>query len=284
MKFIIAIIVFALISTSKVSAFVSGPSAVNPGENALIAGTQIERGKVEPNENRLSYQDAKIDIYKIKYVRGLENILGFSHASVFLEYGQFASAEEKVAATLFYKNDKGSYATIGFSADVLHEIDRQFGFYIQLYPLRDYNKKKFSNPRLDLFAFGLTSAFNITDNFFQKNLIHRGSGDGADQNSYLAVDSGLGYRLNRYLEIPVTLAGSLFIEVDTSQRKDAAYDASFTPGGGEDRISAFKYGTVMGADISLSKNLSLNFNYLRKLGGYDARSTEIYTFNLGIKF
>ena len=248
MKYRLAAVIFLFFS-STTFAFVSGPSAVNSGESSIVAGTQVERGKVEPNENRSSYQDAKIDVYKIKYVRGFEDILGFTRSSIFLEYGQFTSAEEKVASTLFYEKDKGVYATLGISADVLHEIERQFGFYIQLSPLRQYNKMKFSNPRLDLYAFGLTSAFNISDNFFQKNLIHFGSGDNSDQNSYIAIDSGFGYRLNKYLEIPVTLGTSLFIEADTSQRKDASYDASFSPVSTEDRIRAFKYGTVIGADI-----------------------------------
>lgn len=282
MKYIFS--TFVLVFSSAAYAFVSGPSSLNAGENSLTAGTQVERGKVEPNENRASYQDAKIDVYKLRYARGFDNILGFSSSSIFLEYGQFTSAEERVASTLFYEKDKGSYATLGFSADILHEIDRQFGFYVQLSPLRDYNKKKFSNPRLDLYSFGLTSAFNISDNFFHKNLIHFGSGDGSDQNSYLAIDSGFGYRLNQYIGIPVTLTTSLFIEADTSQRKDASYDASFSPAGTEDRIRAFKYGTVIGADISLSQKTSLNFNYLQKLGGYDARATQVYTLNLGFKF
>jgi len=181
---------FIFVVSGVAYGFVSGPSALNPGENSLVAGTQIERGNVEPNENRSSYQDAKIDVYKLKYARGFDEILGFSSSSIFLEYGQFTSAEERVASTLFYEKDKGTYVTLGFSTDVLHEIDRQFGFYIQLSPHRGYNQKKFSNPRLDLYTFGLTSAFNISGNLFHKNLIHYGSGDGSDQNSYLAIDSG----------------------------------------------------------------------------------------------
>jgi hypothetical protein len=279
---LLLLLVFLLAPTSF--AFISGPGSLGPGEHSLIVGTQIERGMVEPNENRASYQDAGIDVYRFKYTHGLENFLGFEIASVFLEYGQFTSSEERVGANLFYEKDQGSYGTFGFSADILHETDRQFGFYIQLSPLRDYNKKKFSNPRLDLYTFGLTSAFNISENLFQKNLIHLGSGDGSEQNSYLAVDSGFGYRLNQFPAVPTSLNASLFIEADTSQRKDASYDASFSPAGTEDRIRAFKFGTVVGVDVSLSQRVSLNLSYLEKLGGYDARSTKIFTLTLGTKF
>jgi hypothetical protein len=254
----------AFLISSNAYAFVSGPSSVNAGENYVSIGTQAERGKVEPNENRTSFQDAQIDIYKLKYVRGFDGFLGLSRSNVFFEYGNFSSAKEQVGANLFYDKDQGSYLTLGLSSDIVHDLDKQFGFYIQTTPSRSYNKNKFSNPRLDLFALGLTSAFNVTENFFQKNLIHYGAGDGSAQNSYVS--------------------GSLFLEADMSERKDASYDAAFSPAGTQDRIRAFKYGTLVGADIAITNQINFNVNYLQKLGGYDARSTEIYTANIGLKF
>ncbi len=277
MKKIIALM--ALVFSPQAFAFVAGPSSVGPGENMLTIGGQFERGKIEPNENRSSYQDAKIDVQKLKYTRGLTEIFGLSHANLSAEFGQFTSNEERVGSTLFYESDKGSYLSLGFSADFLHEVDRQFGFYIQLNPSRIYNKKKFSNPRLDLYALGLTSAFNISENFFQKSLLHLGSGDGSDQNSYVAIDYGFGYRFNG-----VTVTTSLFVEADTNQRFDSAYDASFSPAGTQDRVRAFKYGTVVGADFAATSSLNVNFNYLQKLGGYDARATQVYTLGFGFKF
>lgn len=273
-----------LLMSSNSHAFVSGPSSVNGGENHLSIGTQAERGKVEPNENRTSFQDAQIDIYKLKYVRGFDGFLGLSRSNVYFEYGNFRSAQEQVNSTLFYEKDEGSYLTLGFSSDIVHDLDKQFGFYIQTTPSRSYNKNKFSNPRLDLFALGLTSAFNITENFFQKNLIHYGSGDSSAQNSYLAIDTGFGYRLNHLVGRQFTVSGSLFLEADMSQRRDASYDAAFSPAGTQDRIRAFKYGTLIGADIALTSTINLSMNYLQKLGGYDARSTKIYTANIGYKF
>jgi hypothetical protein len=274
----------ALLLSSKSYAFVSGPSSVSAGENYVSIGAQAERGKVEPNENRSSFQDAQIDIYRLKYVRGFDGLLGLSRSNVYFEYGSFNSAKEQVGSTLFYDKDQGSYLTLGFSGDVVHDLDKQFGFYVQSTPSRSYNKGKFSNPRLDLFALGLTSAFNITDNFFQKNLIHYGSGDGSDQNSYLAIDTGFGYRLNHLVGRQFTVLGSLFLEADMSERKDASYDAAFSPAGTQDRIRAFKYGTLVGADIAITNQINFNINYLQKLGGYDARSTQIYNANIGVKF
>lgn len=278
------LLLVALLLSSKSYAFVSGPSSVNAVENYVSVGTQVERGKVEPNENRSSFQDAQIDIYRLRYIRGFDGLLGLSRSNIYLEYGSFNSAKEQIGSNLFYDKDQGSYLSLGFSGDVVHDLDKQFGFYLQATPSRSYNKNKFSNPRLDLFTLGLTSAFNITENFFQKNLIHYGSGDGSAQNSYLAIDTGFGYRLNHLVGRQFTISGSLFLEADVSERKDALYDTAFSPAGTQDRVRAFKYGTLFGADIAITNQINFNINYLQKLGGYDARSTQIYTANVGLKF
>ena len=278
------IIFTAILISLESIAFVSGPSTVNAGENYFLFGVQSERGKIEPNENKSSYQDAEIDISRLRYVRGLENLLGLGRSNIYIEYGNFTSGKEQVGSTLFYEKDEGSYLTLGISGDIVHDLDKQFGIYAQISPSRSYNKNKFSNPRLDLYALGLTSAFNITENFFSKNLIHYGSGDGKDQNSYLAVDTGFGYRLNHLVGRQLTLSASLFIEADVSERRDESYDAAFSPVGTQDRIRAFKYGRVIGLDFSLTNQMNLNLNILQKLGGYDARSTQIYTANIGYKF
>jgi len=277
-------IIAAVLVSNSAMALVSGPSSVDAGEQYFSIGTQAERGKVEPNENKASYQSAQIDIYKLKYVRGLESLPGLSTSNVYFEYGSFSSAQEQVGSTLFYEKDQGAYLTLGFSGDIVHEADKQLGFYAQLSPGRTYNKNKFSNPRLDLFALGLTTSFNVTNNLFQRNLIHYGSGDTPSQNAYLVVDTGFGYRLNQLAGRPLTIAGSLFFEADMTERTDPSYDAAFSPNGTPDRIRAFKYGTLLGVDVALTRKVSLNINYLQKLGGYDARSTQIYTANIGYKF
>jgi hypothetical protein len=278
------LIIAAVLVSNNAMAFVSGPSSVDAGEQYINIGTQAERGKVEPNENKASYQNAQIDIYKLKYVRGLESLPGLNTSNIYFEYGSFSSAQEQVGSTLFYEKDQGSYLTLGLSGDIVHEADKQLGFYAQLSPGRTYNKNKFSNPRLDLFALGLTTSFNVTDNLFQRNLIHYGSGDTPSQNSYLAVDTGFGYRLNHLSGRKVTVTGSLFIETDTTERTDPSYDAAFSPSGTQDRIRSFKYGTLLGVDVALTSKVNLNLNYLQKLAGYDARSTQIFTANIGYKF
>ena len=207
MKYLI--LASALIANHAI-AFVSGPSTVNAGETYISIGTQAERGKIEPNENKDSYQDAQTDIHKIKLVRGFDGLLGLGRSNLYFEYGSFISAKEQGRNTVFYDKDQGSYLTLGFSGDLVHDLDKQFGVYFQISPVRSYNKNKFSNPRLDVFALGFTSAINITNDFFYKNLFHFGSGDGSAQNSSFAIDTGFGYKLNHLLGRQLTVSGSLF--------------------------------------------------------------------------
>lgn len=264
--------------------FVSGPSTVSDNESYFTIGTQIERGKIEPNENKSSYQDAQIDIYKIKYTKGFAGNSLFSRYNIYTEYGIFSSGEEKVASDSFYQSDNGNYVTLGIYGDIFHDLEKQFGIYLQVTPFRNYNEDKFSNPRLDLFSFGIASAHHVTENFFNTNLIHFGSGESSKQNSYFAVNTGYGYKLNELLGRQFTITGSLFFEADSTKRFDASYDSVFSPTGKQDRVQSFKYGTLIAIDFSVSQNFNLSLNSLQKLAGYDARATQIYTATLGYKY
>ena len=135
-KFLIVTFLMAQIS----HAFVSGPGQVGPNENFVSIENQSERGKVEPNENRASFQDAKIDLQKLRYSRGFDQILSISGAQLYAEYGQFKSAKEEVGSTVFYEADQGSFVTLGLSGDIARTTEKQFGFYLQFSPIRNYNE------------------------------------------------------------------------------------------------------------------------------------------------
>lgn len=283
MKLIMIFIGFTLMGF-KALALVGSTVALAEGENRIILEAQTEAGKIEPNENKASFQDADIKVNRIKYTYGFGDFFNLTASNINVEYGQFSSKEERVGASLFYPSDKGSYLSLGFSAELLHDADRLFGFYVNITPISDYNEKKFSNPRIDKFSFGLNSSFNLSESVFQKSLIHYGAGDGQDQNSYIAVDTGFGFRLNKLVSFPLVLSSSLFLEADLKDRFDSSYDAAFSAPGQTDRVRAFKYGTLLGVSADVSKDISLSFDYLQKLGGYDARSTQISKFGVGYKF
>lgn len=278
------LILLFLISSNSAYALVTGVGTLKANENQISTELQIEGGLVEPNENKTSFQDAKINIHRLKYSRGLASYSVFLNPSINVEYGHFSSAEERVGGTLFYKKDTGYYANLGFSAEFIHTPDKQLGFYINVGPINKYNVKKFSNPRIDKLSLGLVTGSNLSGNFFQKNLIHYGSGDGSYQNPYLAVDTGFGFRLNEYVGRPFILTSSLFLEADLEDRFDPSYDAAFSAPGETDRVRSFKYGVLVGMSMDIVKSLSLSMDFLQKLGGYDARSTQIAKAGLNYKF
>lgn len=79
----------------SVKSFVSGPSTIDAGYNYISFGTQVERGKVEPNENRSSFQNAQINIHKLKYIHGLDGFLGLNRSNLNFEFGSFTKDNDQ---------------------------------------------------------------------------------------------------------------------------------------------------------------------------------------------
>ena len=278
------VIISIILLGFKTLALVGSVAALDEGESRIGLEAQSEGGKIEPNENRASFQDADIKVNRLRYSYGIGDYSALLSTNLNIEYGQFSSNEERVGANVFYPSDSGSYVSLGISAELIHDANRLFGVYINATPNSSYNEKKFSNPRIDKFSFGINSSFNISESVFQKSLIHYGSGDGQDQNSYVAVDTGFGFRLNKLVNFPLVLSSSLFLEADLKDRFDSSYDAVFSAPGETDRIRAFKYGTLLGISAEVTDEISVSFDYLQKLGGYDARSTQISKLGVGYKF
>lgn len=64
-------------------ALVSGPEGSNAGKKSIRLSSQMERGKVEPNENKTSFQSAQIDLFKLRYVQDLKSLFGLSGSNIF---------------------------------------------------------------------------------------------------------------------------------------------------------------------------------------------------------
>lgn len=282
MKYFITILLLFTINESY--SFVSSSSSISEGENKLVIGTQLERGVIEPNENMNSYQKASINIYRLKHLYGLRDHSFMNEVNFSTEFIQFTSVEEKVGVNLFYPSDKGYALKFGYSGDILHDSQKKIGLSFHLAPLREYNKNKFSNPRLDLFTFGINSFFELTDILFLKTLLHYGSGDDNYQNSSFLFEHAFGYRLDKLLHRTSTFSTGLLIEADTKERFDTNYDRIFSPLNRNDRIRAFKYGITFGFETAITQSLILNANYLQKIAGYDARATQVLDFNFGYLF
>lgn len=241
----------------------------------------LERGKVEPNENRDSYQEAKIDIYQIAITRKLPDALSpGSSPYVKIDYKNIRSGAEIVGGRSFYAEDRGNTLglTYGFSVDTSENSN--LSFYGSVTPIRDLNENKFSLPRVDLWNLGMQSSSNWSEYWGFESSILYGSGIAGKQNSYLATAQSFVLKANTKNAMPITFRIGPYAELDLSERFDAQYDAVFTAPGRRDRIRSAKIGFLTSADISAPGFADISIGYIQKLGGYDATATNAITIAL----
>lgn len=282
MRKLFILMVCALQWPSNAAALVSGPSALSAGEWNVEMRTVFERGKIEPNENRASFQSAQIDIYKLTVARGLSDLPFGQDHSVRLDYLRFTSGREAVGAQVFYEQDTGNVATLTYGFNFVHEASYSAGMYLSASPLTNYNQRKFSSPRVDLWALGLKTGLEISEAWILENSVHYGSGIPGRQNAYVAFTQLAGFKFS--LGVPLTLKLGPYAELDMQERVDAEYDAAFSAPGRSDRIRSMKVGTVISLDAKISSKWYLGAGYVQKLGGYDAPATNASFASLGAKF
>lgn len=274
-------ILFLCFKTNDAFSFVSATQSTKEGQVFLQFENQLERGKIEPNEDKSSFQDASINIYKLKSHLGVGQLFIFSDANLSLDYSIFSSKKEVFENTLIYPSDDGHFLSFGFSGDFLHDDQKKMGLIFKLMPLKKYNKNKFSNPRLDTFTLGVNSSINLSELVFHKSFIQFGSGDRPQQNSSFFLQNEIAFRLDEYIHRSSAFSFGFVLEMDTSERLDINYDRLFSASNRSDRVRASKYGLVAGLDMVLINDLSLNVQFLQKLGGYDARATQVMSIAFG---
>lgn len=265
-------------------ALVTGSSVLNENEKRIEFRTIQERGKIEPNENRASFQSAKIDINQISYLQSIDEIKTWGKNHFFrADYKSFTSAEESVSGQIFYSQNQGKSLTLTYGFSFVHELTHLAGIYFSISPLIDFNRKKFSVPRVDNFSVGLPFGLELLPGWSLESLTHYGSGLSGDQNSYLSFSNQIGYRVSGLLSRPFFVKYGVYAELDTSERIDNSYDQAFSPAGTSDRVRSMKYGTLTSAHFDF-ETFYFNFDFVQKLGGYDAPATNALALTLGGKF
>ncbi len=265
-------------------ALVSSPVSAGDGRWNVELRSTLERGKIEPNENKASYQSAEIDVHQLSITKGLENTsYGSDHfARVDLKY--LKSGEERVGGQIFYGVDTGSVATLSYGFNFVHDPKYTSGIYLSVSPVTNFNKEKFSVPRVDLWSIGFRTSAELSDKVYIEDSIHYGSGIPGEQNSYLAFTHLFALRLDTIVGLPLTLKWGPYAELDTSERTDSQYDAAFSPSGTSDRIRSMKVGVVSSVEFALTKQSYGTVTYVQKLGGYDAPATNAFSLAIGMNF
>ena len=266
---------FCLLVPATSFALVTSPVPLAINDTLVEIKTIQEGGLIEPNENKDSFQPANIDIYQLSVTRGVENLFSFGEDHFFkIDYRYFISGKEE-----FYDEDKGQSLTATYGLNFVHTPTYSAGLYFGVSPLTQFNKDKFSVPRVDLFHFGLTSSSEINSNWFLANSLHYGSGISGKQNSYVSLTNFLGYKTQN-----LTVKFGPYLEFDLKERTDANYDEAYSAPGRSDRIKAAKFGLLGFVDYAISANSFINVGYVQKQSGYDAAATSALVLGFGTKF
>jgi hypothetical protein len=283
-KVYFSLLLFSFFSLQSALALVTSPSIVGAGGWNVELKSMLERGKIEPNENRSSFQSAEIDVHQLSITKGLEGLSFGSDHFLRLDLKYFQSGEEQVAGQTFYAADTGNAATISFGFNFTHDSQLSSGMYISVSPITNFNQDKFSVPRIDLWSLGFRTSAEINDKFYVEDIVHYGSGIPGKQNSYLGFTHLFALRLNPIIRAPVSVKGGPYAELDTSERTDSKYDSAFSPAGTQDRIRSMKVGVISAIEIQLSEQSYGSVTYVQKLGGYDAPATNATAVAFGFNF
>ncbi len=276
-------ILLSLLFLSPAQALISSQEQGNEGDWKVELRTTLERGKVEPTENTGSFQKAKINIHDFSAAHFFRAGFGSRHFAK-LQVRSFTSGREEAAGQLFHEKDTGIALTLTYGFDLVHELRYSLGIYGSLTPFADFNRSKFSQPRVDLANLGFQLGVGLTDSLHLENLLHFGLGYPKQQNSYLALSQALGWKMESSLHIPATLKFGPYLEMDLQERYDDKYDAAFSPAGRPDRIRSAKFGLLGSLDLGLGNYWYTGLTYVQKIGGYDAPATNATSLNLGRLF
>ena len=269
------LVLIALFISFESQALVTSPIPLAPNESLIEVKIIREGGLIEPNENRQSFQPAKIDIYQLAVSHALGNPFAFGQDHfVRLEYRNFISGKEE-----FYAADRGQSLTATYGFNFVHTPAYSAGLYAGISPVTQFNQDKFSVPRVDLFHFGLTSGLEINSNWFLTHSIHYGSGIPDKQNSYISLTNFLGYKTQGW-----SLKLGPYLEFDITERADANYDAKYSAAGTSDRIKAAKFGILGFLEYAITAETAINAGFIQKQSGYDAVATNALILGISTRF
>ncbi len=301
----------ALVETSA-HALIPIPVGGHPRELDVFVRATLERGKVEPNENKASFQKANWEMYTVGAGYGVGDLWLLQDVSVRAEITGYRSPAEVndpskglvTAAACrgivvgpgqcqFHPSDKGSFITPSLSANLVHTAAFSFGvFIVGNIPIGvDYSK--FVLPRIDYIGGGFRSGVEMATWFAFETSFYVGSGSAgtvAKQNGTFAATQLLHFRTSRLGGSPFFRLGvkvGPYVDGDLiGERTDPAYDQAYTAGFPErtDRIRMFRFASTVLPYVQMSDKVSLELGWLQKLFGYDTPATQLYTATLRYVF
>ncbi len=312
-RHILASVVATLSLTTNAAALIPIPVGGHPKELDIFARVTLERGLVEPNENKSSYQKANWEMFTIGGGYGLGHFGVFQDLSVRGEFTGYQSPAEvndvsrgtvsptQCAGTVvgvglcqFHPADKGAFFTPSVSTSLVHTATLSLGvFLVGNIPI-GVNYEKFVLPRIDYIGGGFRTGMELASWFAFETSFYLGSGSprpGTNrQNGTFAATQLLHFRTGRLGTSPFFRLGvkvGPYVDGDLiGERTDSRYDQAYTAGypAQEDRIRMFRFAAMALPYVQMSDTVSLELGYLQKLFGYDTPATQLYTATLRYVF
>lgn len=301
-----------LLVSGSAAALIPIPVGGHPKELDVFARLTLERGLVEPNENKASWQKANWEMFTIGAGYGVGDLGPLQDFSIRAEFTGYQSPAEvndvsKGAVTpaqcrgvvlgpgqcQFHPSDRGSFISPSISANLVHTAAFSFGvFVVGNIPIGvDY--AKFVLPRIDWIGGGFRGGVEMTSWFALETSFYVGSGSAgtaAKQNGTFAATQLLHFKTARIGTSPFFRLGvkvGPYVDGDLiGERTDAAYDQAYTAGYPErtDRIRMFRFASTILPYVQMSDTVSLELGWLQKLFGYDTPATQLYTATLRYVF
>lgn len=302
-----------ILAADSAHALIPIPVGGHPKELDVFARVTLERGLVEPNENKASFQKANWEMFTVGGGYGVGDLGPLQDFSIRAELTGYQSPAEvndvakgAVAPAAcrgvvvgpgqcqFHSSDKGSFITASVSANLVHTGAYSFGVFVVGNVPVGVDYSKFVLPRIDYVGGGFRAGVEMTSWFAVETSFYVGSGSAgsaAKQNGTFAATQLLHFKTARIggespffrfgVKVGPYIDGDLF-----GERTDAAYDQAYTAGFPErtDRIRMFRFASTVLPYVQMSDKVSLELGWLQKIFGYDTPATQLYTATLRYVF
>lgn len=299
------LVVAAVAVSSRAEALIPIPVGGHPKELDVFARVTLERGLVEPNENKASFQRAQWEMFTVGGGYGIGDVGVLQDLSVRAEITGYQSPAEvndlargSVPAGAcagvvtapgqcqFHPSDRGAFITPSIGASLVHTGQFAFGVFLVGNIPVGVNYEKFVVPRVDYVGGGFRAGTEFSSWFALETSFYVGSGSagkGGRQNGTFAATQLLHFRTGRIGTSPFVRLGvklGPYVDGDLiGERTDPAYDQAYTAGYPDrtDRIRMFRFAASAFPYAQVSDKVSLELGYLQKLFGYDTPATQLYT-------
>ena len=299
----------ALTHSSTTDAFVAISVGGHEGEIDTNAHFIGEFGTVEPTERPTTFHPANIKILNLGAGYTVGNVGPLQDLYLRVEGAYYTAGAEVISnpdddllkdggaigltpgkPVTVFEQDTGGYVTATLAANLIHEARFSFGLFVQGTIPVEVDFEKFSNVHLHYVGGGATVGVFLTDptklvRLGYASRIFVGSGmyqDGGQHNAAVALTNLFALEFSRWvLPWRMGLLAGPYFEGDLNEHVNDGYhdlyrsiDPDLVAG---DRVRAMRFAVAVLPYIRITNHAALEFGYVQKLFGYDARATQFWS-------